>query len=52
MSNFKPGTVQKNPSLIVRQLEADILTTSRGNSILILSCFFKLSKYISECWPR
>ena len=31
---------------IVRQLEADILTISRGNSILVLSCFFKVSKYI------
>ena len=38
--------------LIVRQLEADILTISRGNSILVLSCFFKVSKYISECRPR
>ena len=35
-----------------RQLEADILTISRGNSILVLSCFFKVSKYISECRPR
>ena len=25
---------------------------SRGNSILVLSCFFKVSKYISECRPR
>ena len=38
--------------VIVRQLEADILTISRGNSILVLSCFFKVSKYISGCWPR
>ena len=38
--------------LIVRQLEADILTISRGNSILVLTCFFKVSEYISECWPR
>ena len=37
---------------LVRQLEADILTISRGNSILVLSCFFKVSKYISECRPR
>ena len=25
---------------------------SRGNFILVLSCFFKINKYISECWPR
>ena len=29
--------------------EADILTIWRGNSILVLSCSFKVSKYISEC---
>ena len=28
------------------------LTISRGNSILVLSCFYKVSKYISGCWPR
>ena len=39
-------------TVIVWQLEADILTISRGNSILVLSCFFKVSKYISECRPR
>ena len=40
-------------SFIVRQLKADILMISRGNSIfLVLSCFFEVSKYISECWPR
>ena len=38
--------------LIVRQIQADKLTISRGNSILVLSCPFKVSKYISECWPR
>ena len=38
--------------ILVRQLEADILTISRGNSILVLSCLFKISKYISGCWPR
>ena len=37
---------------LVRQLEADILTISRGNSILVLSCFFKISKYIFERRPR
>ena len=37
---------------VVRQLEADILTISRGNSILVLSCLFKVSKYISGWWPR
>ena len=37
---------------IVRQIEADILTISWDNSILVLSCSFKVSKYISECWPR
>ena len=30
---------------------ADILTISRGNSILVLSCSFKVSKYISTCRP-
>ena len=40
------------PPFLVRQLEADILTISRGNSILVLSCFFKVNKYISGCWPR
>ena len=39
-------------TLIVRQIEADILTISGDNSILVLSCSFKVSKYISECWPR
>ena len=34
------------------QLEADILTISRGNFILVLSRSFKVSKYISECCPR
>ena len=29
-----------------------ILTISRGNSILVLSYSFKVSKYISECWSR
>ena len=38
--------------VLVRQLEADILTISRGNSILVLPCFFKVGKYISECQPR
>ena len=33
-------------------IEADILTMSRNNSILVLSCPFKVSKYISECWQR
>ena len=37
---------------IVQQIEADILTISWDNSILVLSCSFKASKYISECWPR
>ena len=37
---------------IVRQIEADILTISGGNSILVLSCSFKVSKYISECCSR
>ena len=37
---------------LVRQLEADILTISRGNSILVLSCSFKVSKYISACRAR
>ena len=42
-----------NPACqIVRQLEADILTISRGNSILVLFCFCDVSKYISECRPR
>ena len=40
------------PVKLVRQLEADILSISRGNSILVLSCFFKVSKCIPECWPR
>ena len=35
--------------VIVRQVEADILTLFGGNSILVLSCSFKVSKYISEC---
>ena len=37
---------------IVRQVEAYMLIISRGNSILVLPCSFKVSKYISECWPR
>ena len=37
-------------SVLVWQLMADILTVSRDNSILFLSCFFKINKYISECW--
>ena len=28
------------------------LTISWDNSILVLSCSFKVGKYISECWPR
>ena len=36
----------------LRGIEADILTISRGNSILVLSCSFKVSKYISECLLR
>ena len=40
---------KKRKGLVVRQIEADILTISRGNSILVLSCSFKVSKYISEC---
>ena len=38
--------------LLVRQIEAGILTVSRDNSILVLSCPFKVSKYSFECWPR
>ena len=38
--------------MLVRQIEADILTISRDNFILVLSCSFKVSKYISECWSR
>ena len=34
------------------QIEADIVTISWDNSILVLSYSFKVSKYISECWPR
>ena len=48
---YKPCASPRT-SRLVRQLEADILTISRGNSILVLSCFFKVSKYISGCWPR
>ena len=48
VNNWKHGQAIE----IVRQLEADILTISRGNSILVLSYFPKVSKYISECWPR
>ena len=44
--------VKQAKIIVVRQLEADILTISRGNSILVLSCYFKVSKYISECRPR
>ena len=36
---------------IVRQIEADILTIWRGNSILVLSCSIEVRKYISACWP-
>ena len=39
-------------TILVRQIEADILTISWDNSILVISCSFKVSKYISECWPR
>ena len=46
---FGPFSVTNN---LVRQIEADILIISRGNSILVLSCSFKVSKCISECWPR
>ena len=57
LTNIKVQTVIERQALavyrlLVRQLEADILTISRGNSILVLSCFFKVGKYISECRPR
>ena len=41
----------KFQEVLVRKLKVDILTILRGNSILVLSCFFKASKYISECLP-
>ena len=43
---------------LVRQIEVPkskftcLRTILRGNSILVLSCSFKVSKYISECRPR
>ena len=40
---------RKNLNLFVfRQLEADLLTTSKDNSILVLFCSFKVSKYFQS----
>ena len=50
--SYRKIALKYDKMLVVRQMEADILTVSRGNSILVLSCSFKASKYISECWPR
>ena len=43
-----------NEELLVRQLEPIEILKSMFtyNSILVLYCSFKVSKYISECWPR